>query len=77
MHINRSPNETTSGETMADTRLLLQQAAGHLVATYHFSPREALEWIQQEARAKRGGLREVAEAIVERRTVGYHYSAPV
>ena len=77
MQVNGSSYRTTSGETIAATRLLLKQAAGHLIATYHFSPREALEWIQQEARAKRGGLREVAEAIVARRTVGYHYNAPV
>jgi AmiR/NasT family two-component response regulator len=77
MQVNGLPNGMTNGETVVHTRLLLKQAARYLTATYAFSLREAEEWIQQEARAKRGGLREVAEAIVAQRTVGYHYNAPV
>jgi hypothetical protein len=62
---------------MTDRRLVEESFRPNMTATCDFSPQEAEEWIQQEARAKRGGLREVAEAIVARRTVGYHYNAPV
>lgn len=54
----------TQTKTIVDTRLALEQATEYLVRQRDCSPHEAQEWIQQEARAKRAWLEDVARAIL-------------
>jgi hypothetical protein len=56
---------------------LLKQAADCVAAKYNCSLQGAGERIQQEARAKRASLGEVAAALLAGRTVEYHHDAPV
>jgi AmiR/NasT family two-component response regulator len=58
------------------TRLDLEQAEAYLAANRHCSVAEAERWIQQEARAKKASLDQVAKAIIAGETVGYHYDMP-
>ena len=67
----------TQPKTIVDTRLALEQATEYRVRHRDCSPHEARGWIQQEARAKRACLEEVARAIVVGETVSYHHSVPV
>jgi response regulator NasT len=60
-----------------NTRSAIKQATAYLVARHKCSPQEALDRIQQEARAKRVRLQEVATAIVLEKPVHYRYDAPV
>jgi AmiR/NasT family two-component response regulator len=59
-----------------DTRFTLEQAKAYLTANRHCSVAEAESWIEQEARAKKASLDEVAKAIIAEETVGYHYDIP-
>ena len=56
---------------------LLKQAACQVAARYNCTLQEADKWIQQEARAKRVNLIEVAAAVLAGRSVDYHYDIPV
>jgi len=58
-------------------RSAIQSAVAYLAMRKSLSSPEALEWIMQEARAKRATLSQVAEAIVNDQEVSYRYSAPV
>lgn len=60
-----------------DARQTLQQAVDYLTTLHRCPPHEALQQIQQEARAKKAALHEVASAILSRESVPYHYSVPV
>ena len=64
-------------ETMVDARAALGNATRYLVASHRWSEQEAQEWIQQEARAKKASLRQVARAIIDQKLVRYRYSVPV
>jgi AmiR/NasT family two-component response regulator len=55
----------------------LKQAACQVAARYNCTLQEADKWIQQEARAKRVNLIEVAAAVLAGRSVDYHYDIPV
>lgn len=61
----------------ASTRRTLHEAVGYLVGLHHCPADEALRRIQQEARAKKASLQQVATAILHRQPVPYRYSAPV
>lgn len=63
--------------SIPDIRSVLEQATEYLVANRHCSAAEAEAWIQQEARAKKACLGEVAKAIIAEETVGYHYDIPI
>ena len=60
-----------------DVRAALEQATEHLAAHHKCTPREAREWIQQEARAKKVCLDRVARAILLEETVPYSYDVPI
>jgi AmiR/NasT family two-component response regulator len=60
-----------------DARQTLQQAVDYLATLHRCPAHEALQQIQQEARAKKAALHEVASAILSRESVPYHYSVPV
>ena len=60
-----------------DVRAALEQAAEHLAAHLKCTPREAREWIRQEARAKKACLDRVARAILLGETVPYSYDVPI
>jgi AmiR/NasT family two-component response regulator len=60
-----------------DIRMALRQAMLHLIARERFSSQEALDWIQQEARAKRSKLHEVAQAVLQNQPVQYQYDVPI
>ena len=64
-------------ETVVDARAALGNATRYLVERHRWSEQEAQEWIQQEARAKKASLRQVARAIIDQKLVRYRYSAPV
>jgi AmiR/NasT family two-component response regulator len=64
-------------ETNVDARAALGNATRYLVASHRCSEQEAQEWIQQEARAKKTSLRQVARAIIDQKPVRYRYSVPV
>ncbi len=59
-----------------DIRSVLEQATEYLVVHRHCSAEEAEAWIQQEARAKKASLDEVAKAVIAQKAVGYHYDVP-
>lgn len=59
------------------TRSTILSAVAYLATHRSISPQIALEWIMQEARAKRATLSQVAEAIINEQEVPYRYSAPV
>jgi AmiR/NasT family two-component response regulator len=65
-----------AAETL-DTYILLKQATAHLVDRFGFAPSEAWQWIEQEARARRATLPEVAGAILRDGDVPYHYNVPI
>ncbi len=60
-----------------DTRASLELAAHYLAARRRCSVQEARRWIHQEARAKKATLREVALAVLARRSVRYHHDVPI
>jgi AmiR/NasT family two-component response regulator len=64
-------------KTVMDVRSRLKQAIDYLVRHRNISPREAHEWVQQEARAKKAGLDEVAQAVLVDRPVPFHYDVPL
>ena len=64
-------------ETVVDARAALGNATRYLVERHRWSEQEAQEWIQQEARAKKASLRQVARAIIDQKLVRYRYSVPV
>jgi AmiR/NasT family two-component response regulator len=63
--------------SIPDARQALQQAVDYLITLHQCPAQEALQQIQQEARAKKAALQEVASAILSRKSVPYHYSVPV
>jgi len=73
----RLEREAASLKDILNTRSALKRATEYLTTRYHCSPQEALERIQQEARAKRARLEEVARAIVTEKTIGYQYDVPI
>ena len=60
-----------------DIRMTLSEATIYLITRDRCSSQEAWEWIQQEARAKRAKLYEVALAVVQERPIQYQYSVPI
>jgi AmiR/NasT family two-component response regulator len=60
-----------------DIRRAIKQATERLSEHRHCTPQEALEQIQQEARAKRVKLDEVARAIILDQPVSYRYDVPI
>ena len=60
-----------------DARQTLQQAVDYLTSFHHCPAQDALQQIQEEARAKKAALEEVAGAILRRRSVPYHYNVPI
>lgn len=58
-------------------RSLLQEAVEYLVQDLDCSRQEALARIEQEARAKKTALSEVARAILTGTAVAYHYDVPI
>jgi len=58
-------------------RAALNQAVQRLARSRAWSSDQALDWIQQEARAKKAGLVEVAEAVLRGKSVNYHYDVPI
>jgi response regulator NasT len=73
----RVHRNVTLGQEMFDIRAALDTAIDHLVAQRHCTPQEAIEWIQQEARAKRAKLDKVAQAVVRGKPILYQYDAPI
>jgi response regulator NasT len=76
-HTVRLRQEATSLKDILNTRSALKRATTYLTTHYHCSPQEALNRIQQEARAKRARLEEVATAIVTERTIDYRHNVPI
>jgi AmiR/NasT family two-component response regulator len=60
-----------------DTCIALKRAAAHIASRFGYGPSEAWQWIEQEARARRASLPEVASAILQDATVPYRYNVPV
>lgn len=60
-----------------DTCIVLKRATAHLTGRFGFTAADAWQWIEQEARARRASLPEVANAILEGVTVPYRYNVPV
>ena len=69
-------NATRMAEII-DNRTALSQATLHLIARERCSSQEALDWIQQEARAKRSKLHKVAQAVLQGQPVQYQYDVPI
>jgi AmiR/NasT family two-component response regulator len=59
-----------------ETRLDIEQARAYLAASRHCSWSEAQARIEQEARAKRASLDEVARAILADEQIAYRHDAP-
>jgi response regulator NasT len=70
-------NVTARSKHIVDTRKAIKQATTYLVEHENLTPQQALERIQQEARAKRVELDEVARAILLDRPVPYRYGIPI
>ena len=64
-------------EIILNIQSLLRQGIDCLVARHNCSPQEALEWIQQEARAKKASLDVVAMAILAGEEVHYRHDVPI
>ena len=64
-------------QSARDARAAIQTATEYLVARRNYSPQKALDWIQQEAMAKRAALETVAVAIVSGESVPYRHSVPI
>jgi AmiR/NasT family two-component response regulator len=69
--------EMTRIRHIIDTRLAIKQATTYLIEHQNCTPHEALERIQQEARAKRVALDKVAKAIVCETPIFYQHDAPI
>ena len=69
--------QATVPASLPAARQTLQQAVDYLFTLHNCPAHEALQQIQQEARAKKAALQEVASAILSRKSVPYHYSVPV
>jgi AmiR/NasT family two-component response regulator len=72
-----APVLAATSTEIPDARRTLQQAVDYLITLQRCPAQEALQQIQQEARAKKAALHEVASAILSRESVPYHYSVPV
>jgi response regulator NasT len=60
-----------------DTSILLKRATAQLTSRFGYTPAGAWQWIEQEARARRASLPDVAAAILEGTTVPYRYNVPL
>jgi response regulator NasT len=60
-----------------DTCILLKRATAHLADRFGWTAADARQWIEQEARARRASLPDVASAILEGSTVSYRYNVPL
>jgi two-component system, response regulator PdtaR len=60
-----------------DTCIVLKRATAHLANRFGFAPADAWKWIEQEARARRASLPDVAIAVLEGTAVPYRYNVPV
>jgi response regulator NasT len=60
-----------------DACIVLKRATAHLTGRLGFSYADARQWIEQEARARRASLSDVAKAILEGTTVPYRYNVPL
>jgi AmiR/NasT family two-component response regulator len=69
--------ETVRLKAVLNIRSTIQRATEHLATHYRFSPREAHEWVQQEARAKKANLDQVAQAVLNGNSVPYRYDVPI
>ena len=76
MQGERSQGTITLVQSADDVRTAIQNATEYLVAHRNCSPEKALEWIQQEAMAKKAALGIVAAAIITGESVPYRYSVP-
>jgi response regulator NasT len=70
-------NELTRIKQILDTRRTIQEATTYLIENRDCTPEEALDRIQQEARAKRVKLDEVARAIILDQPISYRYAVPI
>jgi len=70
-------NKATRSKHIVDTRKAIKQATTCLIERENLTPQQALERIQQEARAKRVELDEVARAILLEKPVSYRYGVPI
>jgi hypothetical protein len=68
----KQPCKSTSHKRAIITTAIIQLGTQHKLP-----PKKAREWILQEAMAKKANLDEVAEAILNDKTVAYRYSAPI
>jgi response regulator NasT len=60
-----------------DTSVVLKRARAYLSDRFGLAPRDAMQWIEQEARARRASLPEVASAILQEADVPYHHNVPI
>lgn len=60
-----------------DTCIVLKRATAHLTGRFGLTPADAWQLIEQEARARRASLPDVASAILDGTTVPYRYNAPL
>ena len=60
-----------------DTCIVLKRATAHLTGRLGLAPSDAWQWIEQEARARRASLPEVASAILQDASVPYQYNVPI
>jgi AmiR/NasT family two-component response regulator len=70
-------NQAVLLRDILSTRSALKRAAEYVALCEHCPTQEAQQRIQNEARAKRASLLEVADAVLRQSTVGYRYSVPI
>jgi AmiR/NasT family two-component response regulator len=75
--IQKLEQELSLLRDMLHTRTTLSQAIDHLVTDRELSRTDAFRWIQEEARAKRAGLGDVAQAVINQQPVAYRYDVPI
>jgi AmiR/NasT family two-component response regulator len=60
-----------------DILTAIKRATARLVSELHCTPQEAWDWLQQEARAKRAQMHQVARAILKGENPSYYYDVPI
>jgi response regulator NasT len=70
-------HEATNLHDILNTRSVLKRATDYVATHCHCSSQEALNRIEQEARAKRAPLQEVATAILVEQATDYRYAIPI
>jgi AmiR/NasT family two-component response regulator len=56
---------------------VLKRATAHLTDRFGLTPADAWQWIEQEARARRASLPDVASAVLAGETIPYQYNVPL